>query len=73
LLLTINISVLGLHSLLEHTDPRYAEIRLPVGVRHHFLQHFEALTTYMYSETWERLMDFIRSGLDIGPYDVRKC
>lgn len=73
LLVTMNLLALGLHSLLEHTDPSYAQIRSAVGARRKFFQHLEALTTYIYFETWERLMDFMMRGLEIGPYEVQKC
>ena len=34
--------------------------------------HLEALTTYLHFETWERLMDFLMRGLEIGPYALPK-
>ena len=47
-------------------------IRATVGARRKFFQHLEALTTYLYFETWERLMDFMLRGLEIGPDAVQK-
>ncbi len=70
LLATMNLLAFGLHTLLELTDPSYCLIRGAVGARRKFFQHLEALTTYLYFETWERLMDFMMRGLEIGPYAV---
>jgi hypothetical protein len=72
LLLTMNVLAFGLHTLLEVTDASYRLIRRAVGARRRFFQHLEALTTYLYFETWERLMDFMMRGLKIGPYATAK-
>ena len=72
LLATMNLLAFGLHTLLELTDESYRLIRGAVGARRKFFQHLEALTTYLYFETWERLMDFMMRGLEIGPYTVQK-
>jgi hypothetical protein len=72
LLATMNLLAFGLHTLLELTDESYRLIRGAVGARRKFFQHLEALTTYLYFETWERLMDFMMRGLEIGPCAVQK-
>jgi hypothetical protein len=72
LLATMNLLAFGLHTLLELTDQSYRLIRSAVGARRKFFQHLEALTTYLYFETWERLMNFMMRGLEIGPYAVQK-
>jgi len=72
LLMTMNLLAFGLHTLLELTDESYRLIRSTVGARRKFFQHLEALTTYLYFETWERLMDFMMRGLEIGPYAAQK-
>jgi hypothetical protein len=72
LLLTMNLLAFALHTLLELTDASYRLIRATVGARRKFFQHLEALTTYVYFETWEGLMDFMMRGLEIGPYAVPK-
>lgn len=72
LLATLNLLAFGLHTLLELTDESYRLIRSTVGARRKFFTHLEALTTYLYFETWERLMDFMMRGLEIGPYAVQK-
>jgi hypothetical protein len=72
LLMTMNLLAFGLHTLLELTDESYRQIRSAVGARRKFFQHLEALTTYLDFETWERLMDFMMRGLEIGPYAVQK-
>jgi hypothetical protein len=72
LLMTMNLLAFGLHTLLEVTDTSYRLIRKAVGARRKFFQHLEALTTYLHFQSWERLMDFMMRGLEIGPYTVQK-
>ena len=68
LLMTMNLLAFGFHTLLELTDESYRLIRQAVGARRKFFTHLEALTTYLAFENWERLMDFMMRGLEIGPY-----
>ena len=70
--MTMNLLAFGLHTLLELTDENYRLIRDKVGARRRFFQHLEALTSYLHFESWERLMDFMMQGLEIGPYSVQK-
>lgn len=72
LLLTMNLLAFALHTLLEVTDPNYQMVRAAVGARRKFFQHLEALTAYWYFEDWERLMDFMMRGQEVGPYAVQK-
>lgn len=72
LLATMNLLAFGLHTLLELADESYQLIRAKVGPRQTFYQHLQALTTYLHFESWERLMDFMMRGLEIGPYAVPK-
>jgi hypothetical protein len=57
---------------LELADKNYRLIRDTVRVRKKFFQHIEALTTYLYFESWDKLMDFMMKGLEIGPYEKQK-
>jgi hypothetical protein len=72
LLMTMNLLAFGLHTLLELADKNYRLIRDTVRVRKKFFQHIEALTTYLYFESWDKLMDFMMKGLEIGPYEKQK-
>ena len=72
LLATMNLLAFGLHTLLELVDESYRLIRAKVGARRRFFEHLEALTTYLHFENWERLMDFMMQGLEIGPYAAQK-
>jgi len=72
LLMTMNLLAFGLHTLLDLTDESYRLIRSAVGARRKFFQHLEALTTYLHFQSWERLMDFMMRGLEIGRYAVQK-
>jgi len=72
LLATMNLLAFGLHTLLELADESCRLIRAEAGPRQTFYQHLQALTTYLHFESWERLMDFMMRGLEIGPYAVPK-
>lgn len=72
LLMTMNLLAFALHTLLELTDESCRLIRAKVGPRQTFYQHLQTLTTYLCFESWERLMDFMMRGLEIGPYAVEK-
>jgi hypothetical protein len=72
LLATMNLLAFGLHTLLELVDGSYRLIRATLGRRQRFFQHLEALTSYLHFESWERRMDFMMRGLEIGPYAVQK-
>jgi hypothetical protein len=72
LLLTMNLLAFGLHTLLEVADPSYRLVRAAVGARRKFFEHLAALTAYWYFENWERLMDFMMQGQEVGPYAAQK-
>lgn len=72
LLLTMNLLAFALHTLLEVTDTSYRLVRAAVGARRKFFAHLEALTAYWFFENWERLMDFMMRGQEVGPYAVPK-
>lgn len=72
LLVTMNLLAFGLHTLLELADENYRLIRATLGARRRFFQHLEALTSYLHFENWEKLMEFMMRGLEIGPYAVAK-
>jgi hypothetical protein len=72
LLLTMNLLAFAFHTLLEVTDTSYRLVRTAVGARRKFFQHLEALTAYWYFENWERLMDFMMRGQEVGPYAAQK-
>ena len=68
----MNLLAFGLHTLLDVTDASCRLIRSTAGARRKFFRHLEALTTSLYFETWEGLLDFMMRGLEIGPYAVQK-
>lgn len=72
LLATMNLLAFGLHTLLELADESYRLIRATVGARRTFFEHIRTLTRYLHFESWERLMDFMMRGLEIGPYADQK-
>lgn len=72
LFLTMNLLAFGLHTLLEVTDTHYRLVRTAVGARRKFFQHLEALTAYWFFQNWDRLMDFMMRGQEVGPYAPQK-
>jgi hypothetical protein len=72
LLLTMNLLAFAMHTLLEVTDTSYRLVRTAVGARRKFFQHLEALTAYWFFENWDRLMDFMMRGQEVGPYAAQK-
>jgi hypothetical protein len=72
LLATMNLLAFALHTFLELADADYQLIRTTVGARRTFFEHLRALTTYLHFENWERLMDFMMRGLEIGPHALAK-
>ena len=53
------------------TPPSFAQHHAEykwLGARRTFFEHLQALTTYWHFATWERLMDFMMQGLEIGPH-----
>ena len=72
LLATMNLLAFALHTFLELADADYQLIRGKVGARRTFFEHLRALTTYLPFENWERLMDFMMRGLEIGPHAMVK-
>lgn len=72
LLLTMNLLAFAFHTLLEVSDTSYKLIRSAVGSRRKFFQHLEALTAYWFFQNWDRLMDFMMRGQEVGPYAAQK-
>jgi len=72
LLATLNLLAFGLHTLLELVDEGYRLVRQQVGPRQTFFQHVQTLTTYLWFESWEKLLDFMMQGQEIGPYTIAK-
>lgn len=72
LLLTMNLLAFALHTFLEVTDESYRLVRAAVGARRKFFTHLEAVTAYWFFANWERLMDFMMRGQEVGPYAAQK-
>lgn len=72
LLLTMNLLAFALHTFLAVTDASYQLLRTAVGARRKFFQHLAAVTAYWFFENWERLLDFMMRGQEVGPYAAPK-
>jgi hypothetical protein len=71
LLATLNILAFLFHSFLTFCDDAYRLIRDTLPTRKIFFEHIRALTHYMRFASWVALMEFMMSGLEIGPYEVK--
>jgi hypothetical protein len=68
LLVRMNISAFGLHTFLSLTDESSKLVRASLERRRTFFQHVRTLTHSLRFETWEKLMEFMMKGLEIGSY-----
>jgi len=62
-----------LDTVLEWFDQCYALIRKDITSRKTFFDGLRALTRYMVFDSWQKLMEFMLEGLDIGYVIVKSC
>ncbi|MGG6266275.1 hypothetical protein ACQ4M3_41590 [Leptolyngbya sp. AN03gr2] len=60
-LLTLNLLAFLFHTVLHLVDDSYQQMRLKRGTRKDFFQDILALTKYLWFESWQHLLDFMRS------------
>jgi len=60
-LLTLNLLAFLFHTVLQLVDDAYQQIRQQRGTRKGFFQDILALTKYLWFESWQHLLDFMRS------------
>ena len=66
-LLSLNLLAFLFHTLLEISDQQYAVLRKKLAVRKTFFRDIEALTRYMFFDSWDGLLLFMLKGLDLAP------
>lgn len=66
-LLSLNLQAFLFHTLLEISDLQYASLREKLAVRKTFFRDIEALTRYMFFDSWDGLLLFMLKGLDLAP------
>lgn len=55
------------HTVLHLADDTYQWVRATLGPRKTFFDDIRALTRYLYFESWEHLLDFMRVQLELSP------
>ncbi|NJN02346.1 MAG: ISNCY family transposase [Leptolyngbyaceae cyanobacterium RM1_1_2] len=64
-LATLNILSLLFHTLLERLDDKYKLLRSHLPTRKTFFDDLQALTRYLYFESWDHLLTFMLEGLEL--------
>lgn len=64
-LATLNILSLLFHTLLDLLDEKYKLLRSHLPTRKTFFDDLRALTRYLYFESWDHLLTFMLTGLDL--------
>ena len=62
-LLTLNLLAFLFHTVLSIMDEKYQLLREQLPTRKVFFEHIKALTTYMYFDNWDALLQFMLDGL----------
>lgn len=65
LLLSLNLLAFLFHTVLDLVDEQYRAIRLKLGSRRTFFQDLEALLRYFEFTTWDQVLDFMFTGLEL--------
>jgi len=65
ILVLLNLLAFLLHTILDLTDRHYQLIRQELGTRKTFFQDIQALTRYLYFDSWESLLSFMFEQLEI--------
>ena len=64
-LLTLNHLAFLIHSILDETNDIYAAIREELSARKTFFNDIRALTRYLYFDSWDSLLLFMATQLEI--------
>ena len=64
-LLTLNLLAFLIHSIMDQTNETYAAIRAELGARKTFFNDIRALTRYLYFDSWDILLHFMATQLEI--------
>jgi len=70
LLVTFNLMAFLFHTILGLIDGNYAAIRDKLGKRETFFHHFKVLTFYNCFDSWEDMMRFMITGLELDVPDT---
>lgn len=64
-LVTLNLLAFLIHTILDVTNSTYAAIRQELGTRKTFFNDIQALTRYLYFNSWDTLLAFMATQLEI--------
>ncbi len=65
ILVMLNLLAFLLHTILDLTDRHYQLIRQELGTRKTFFQDIQALTRYLYFDSWQSLLSFMFQQLEL--------
>jgi hypothetical protein len=66
-LLTLNLLAFLLHTVLHLVSPRYLLLRKELATRETFFHDIRALTRYHLFNSWDELLDFMITQLELAP------
>jgi hypothetical protein len=66
-LLTLNLLAFLFHTILELVDARYRLLRQKLAVRQTFFNDVKTLTRYLFFDSWQHLLDFMITQLELDP------
>ncbi|MFN3742874.1 MAG: ISNCY family transposase, partial [Anaerolineales bacterium] len=66
LLLALNVLAFLFHTVAQLVDEVYQSLRRVLGSRRRFFQHIEALLQYFVFESWEALLEFMYTRLELN-------
>lgn len=69
-LVSLNLLAFLIHTVLDLDHRKYRAIRGALSSRAMFFQHVQALTCYLYFESFEALLDFMMRGLELSDFDT---
>lgn len=65
ILVMLNLLAFLFHTILDLTHRQYQLIRQELGTRQTFFQDIQALTRYLYFDTWDSLLTFMFQQLEL--------
>lgn len=69
-LVTLNLLAFLIHTVLAIENAKYQAIRSALGARKRFFRDLQALTCYLYFESFEALLEFMRQRLELPDPDT---
>ncbi|MGH8189914.1 MAG: hypothetical protein ACREP2_00525 [Rhodanobacteraceae bacterium] len=69
-LVTLNLLAFLIHTVLALENATYRAIRSALGARQRFFRDLQALTCYLYFESFAALLEFMRQRLDFPEPDT---